>query len=132
MCLSSVSIDSHLDCSKTSFWQRNSVTIHLHCDVSKPGNRGSSTVLVFGLHTEEGQPCYLPAGPSQQVGAGPLEVIEEAIEGVIVGVSEYHTSAGASGLAVKGSFQLLTGFKLPTRSLLTLHLIIDVEAATPL
>lgn len=108
------------------------MTVHLHCDVSKPGNGGSSTVLVFGLHTKEGQSHHFPAGPSQQVGAGALEVIEEAVEGVVMRIPEYHAGAGTCGLAVKGSFHLLAGFKLATRSLLTLHHVIDVEAAAPL
>lgn len=108
------------------------MTVHLHCDISKPGNRGDPTVLIFGLYAEKRQPCHLPAGPRQQVGAGSLEVIEEAIEGVVMRVAKYHTSAGAGRLAVKSPFLLLAGLQLPTRSLLALHLIVNVKAAASL
>lgn len=126
------STDSHLDCPKAAFGQHDSVTIHLHRDISKPRNRGDSTVLIFGLHAEEGQPRNLPAGPSQQVGAGSLEVIEEAVEGVVMRVAKYHTSAGPGWLAVKGPLLLLAGLQLPARSLLALHLIVNVKAAASL
>lgn len=90
------------------------MTIHLHRDVSQPGDSSNPAVLVLSLHAEEGQPGHLPTGPSQQVGAGALEVIEEAVEGVVMGVPKDHTSAGASGLAIKGPFLLLAVLKLPT------------------
>ncbi len=108
------------------------MTIHFHCDVSKPGNRGDTTVFIFGLHAKERQPGNLPTGPSQQVGAGSLEVVEEAVEGVVMRVTKDNTSAGAGWLAVKGSFLLLAGLQLPTRSLLTLHVIVNVKAAASL
>lgn len=108
------------------------MTIHLHCDISKPRNRGDPTVLIFGLNAEEGQPHHLPAGPSQQIGAGSLEVIEEAIEGVVMRVPKYHTSAAAGRLTVKGPFLLLAGLQLPARSLLALHLVVNVKAAASL
>lgn len=108
------------------------MTIHLHCHISQPRNRGDPTVLIFGLHAEEGQPRHLPAGPSQQVRAGSLEVIKEAIEGVVMRVAEYHTSTGAGRLAVEGPLLLLTGLQLPARSLLALHLVVNVKAAASL
>lgn len=108
------------------------MSVHLHRDISEPRDGGHPTILVLSLHTEEGQPRQLPAGASQEIGAGSLEVIEEPIKGVVVGVSEHHTSAGSGGLAVKGSFLLLTGLRLPTWSLLALHLVFNVEAAAPL
>ncbi|TNN47364.1 hypothetical protein EYF80_042452 [Liparis tanakae] len=50
----------------TALGARDSVTVHLNCDISKPRNRGDPTVLIFGLDAEERQPRHLPAGPSQQ------------------------------------------------------------------
>lgn len=126
------STEYHLDCSKTSFRYHDSVAIHLHRDVSEPRHRSHAAVLIFGLHAKEGQPRNLPAGPGQQVGAGSLEVIEKAIEGVVMWVPEYHTGAGTSGLAVKSPFLLLAGFQLPARSLLALHPIVNVETAASL
>lgn len=126
------STEYHLDCSKTSFRYHDSVAVHLHCDVSEPRHRRHAAVLIFGLHAKEGQPRNLPAGPSQQVGAGSLEVIEEAVEGVVMWVPEYHTGAGASGLAVESPVLLLAGFQLPAWSLLALDLIVNVETAAPL
>lgn len=108
------------------------MSVHLHCDISEPRDGGHPAVLVLSLHAEEGQPRQLPAGASQEVGAGSLEVIEEPIKGVVMGVSEHHTSAGSGGLAVKGSFLLLTGLQRPTWSLLALQLVFKVEAATSL
>lgn len=108
------------------------MTVHLHRDISKPRDIGHAAVLIFCLHAEEWQPCDLPAGSGQQVGAGSLEVIEEAVEGVVMWVAKHHASAGSCGLAIKGSFLLLTGLQLPTWSLLTLNLIVNVEAAASL
>lgn len=59
-------------------------------------------------------------------------MIEEAIEGVVMGVPEYHAGAGASGLAVEGPFLLLAGLELTAWSLKTLHLVVSVEATASL
>lgn len=83
------------------------MAINIYCDISKPRNHGRAPVLILGLYTEVGQSWVLPAGSGQQVGASALEVVQEAIKGVVVGVSEYHASASARGLAVVGTLQLL-------------------------
>lgn len=124
--------NSHLNCSKTAFWQRDSMTVNFHCHVSEPGNWGHPTVLIFSLDAEEWKPCQLPARPSQQVRTRPLEMIEKAVEGVVMRVTKHHTGAGASWLAVKGPFLLLAGFQLPTWSFLAMDLVVNVQAATSL
>lgn len=108
------------------------MTVNLHSDISKPRNGGDTAVLIFGFHAEEGQPRNLPAGPGQQVGAGSLEVVEQAVEGVVMRVAKHHTSAGAGRLAIEGPFLLLAGLQLPAWSLLAVHFIVKVKAAASL
>ena len=100
--------------------------VHLHCHISEPRDRGHATVFILGLHAEVRQPYHLPAWPRQQVGTGSLEVIEEAIEGVVVWVTEDHAGAGADGLAVEGPLLLLTGLQLAAGCLLTLNFVVHV------
>uniref|UniRef100_A0A3P8YS05 Uncharacterized protein n=1 Tax=Esox lucius TaxID=8010 RepID=A0A3P8YS05_ESOLU len=108
----------HLYGALAAFRQGDTVTVHLH----------HAAVLVLGLHAEEGQAGHLPAGSGQQIGAGALEVVEKAIEGVVVRVAKDHTGAGARGLAVKGTLLLLTRFQLAARRLLAEHFIVYVHA----
>lgn len=59
-------------------------------------------------------------------------MIEEAVEGVVMGVAKYHASASAGRLAVKSPFLLLAGLQLTAWSLLAVHLIVNVKAAASL
>lgn len=108
------------------------MTVDLHGYISQPGDGRNATVLVFGLHAEEGQPRRFPARPSQQVGTGPLKVVEQTVEGVVVRVAEHYAGTGACGLAEEGSLLLLAGLQLATLSVLAEHLVVHVQAATSL
>uniref|UniRef100_A0A8C8ABY4 Uncharacterized protein n=1 Tax=Otus sunia TaxID=257818 RepID=A0A8C8ABY4_9STRI len=57
------------------------------------GDGGAASVLVLGLHVEVGQLGAWPALPGEEVGAGTLEVKEEAVEGVVMWISEHHAGA---------------------------------------
>jgi len=86
--------------------------IYLHRHISEPRHRDHATVFILGLHAEVGQTRHLPAWPCQQVGAGSLEVVEEAVESVVVWIAEDHAGAGADGLAVKRTLLLLACLQL--------------------
>uniref|UniRef100_A0A803Y6D8 Uncharacterized protein n=1 Tax=Meleagris gallopavo TaxID=9103 RepID=A0A803Y6D8_MELGA len=62
----------------------NLMRVDLHKNVPQPGDGGAASVLILGLHVEVGQLGAWPALPGEEVGAGTLEVKEEAIEGVVV------------------------------------------------
>lgn len=122
----------YLNCSKAAFWQIYPMAVNVYSDISKPGHCGRAPILILGLHTKVGQPRGLPARPGQQVGAGPLEVVEEAVKCVVVGVSEHHAGAGACGLTVVGALQLFAGLQLSAWSLLAEDLVIHIQTAAPL
>ena len=102
------------------------MAVHLHSDVPQPGYGGHAAVLVLCLHAEEGQAGHLPAWPRKQIGAGALEVVEEAVKGMVVWVTENHAGAGARGLAVEGTLLLLACLQLAAWRLLAEHLIVQV------
>uniref|UniRef100_A0A8C4XNK1 Uncharacterized protein n=1 Tax=Falco tinnunculus TaxID=100819 RepID=A0A8C4XNK1_FALTI len=54
---------------------------------------GAASVFILGLHVEVGQLGVWPALPGKEVGAGTLEVKEEAIEGVVMWISKHHAGA---------------------------------------
>lgn len=86
-------------------------------------------MLIFGLHTKEGEAGSLQALSGQQVGTGALEVEEEAIKSVVVRLPKHHARAGLHRTAVK---ELALGFAHlvgATRGLLAVDLIVEIQAA---
>uniref|UniRef100_A0A669Q500 Uncharacterized protein n=1 Tax=Phasianus colchicus TaxID=9054 RepID=A0A669Q500_PHACC len=84
---------SYLGFPKAALWEDNLMRVDLHKNVPQPGDGGAASVLILGLHVEVGQLGAWPALPGEEVGAGTLEVKEEAIEGVVVRISEHHAGA---------------------------------------
>lgn len=86
-------------------------------------------MLILGLHTEEGEAGSLQTLSGQQVGTGALEVEEEAIEGVVVGLPKHHARAGlhrAAGEEFAFGFAHLVG---ATRGLLAVDLVVEIQTA---
>uniref|UniRef100_A0A8C4KHU8 Uncharacterized protein n=1 Tax=Dromaius novaehollandiae TaxID=8790 RepID=A0A8C4KHU8_DRONO len=94
-----------------------------------PGDGGAASVLVLGLHVEVGQLGPWPALPGEEVGAGTLEVKEEAVERVVVGISKHHAGAALHGHALEELDLRLTRFKGATSHLLAEDLVVEVQAA---
>lgn len=86
-------------------------------------------MLVFGLHTEEGEAGSLQTLSGQQVGTGALEVEEEAIKGVVVRLPKYHARAGLHSAAVEEFAFGFTHFIGATGGLLAIDLIVEIQTA---
>uniref|UniRef100_A0A8C0F109 Uncharacterized protein n=1 Tax=Bubo bubo TaxID=30461 RepID=A0A8C0F109_BUBBB len=93
------------------------------------GDGGAASVLVLGLHVEVGQLGAWPALPGEEVGAGTLEVKEEAVEGVVMWISEHHAGAALHRHALEELGLQLACFKGATSHLLAEDLVVEVQAA---
>uniref|UniRef100_A0A8C3EPW3 Uncharacterized protein n=1 Tax=Corvus moneduloides TaxID=1196302 RepID=A0A8C3EPW3_CORMO len=87
----------------------NLVRVDLHKNIPQPGDGGAASVLILGLHVEVGQLGAWPALPGEEVGAGTLEVKEEAVEGVVMWISEHHAGAALHRHALEEFGLLLQG-----------------------
>lgn len=87
-------------------------------------------MLILGLHAKEGEAGSLQTLSGQQVGAGALEVEEEAIESVVVRLPEHHACAGLHGAAVEELAFGFAHFVGAAGGLLTVDLIVEIQAAT--
>lgn len=120
---------SYLGFPKAALWEDNLVRVDLHKNVPQPGDGGAASVLILGLHVEVGQLGAWPALPGEEVGAGTLEVKEEAIEGVVVWISEHHAGAALHRHALEELDLRLACFERAASHLLAEDLIVEVQAA---
>uniref|UniRef100_A0A8D2PKD6 Uncharacterized protein n=1 Tax=Zosterops lateralis melanops TaxID=1220523 RepID=A0A8D2PKD6_ZOSLA len=93
---------SYLCLPKAALGENNLVRVDLHKNIPQPGDGGAASVLILGLHVEVGQLGAWPALPGEEVGAGTLEVKEEAVEGVVMWISEHHAVQPRGALLVLG------------------------------
>jgi len=124
-----VQCSSYLGFAKAALWEDNLVRVDLHKNVPQPGDGGAASVLILGLHVEVGQLGAWPALPGEEVGAGTLEVKEEAIEGVVVWISEHHAGAALHRHALEELDLRLACFERAASHLLAEDLIVEVQAA---
>uniref|UniRef100_A0A8C0ZAW4 Uncharacterized protein n=1 Tax=Cyanistes caeruleus TaxID=156563 RepID=A0A8C0ZAW4_CYACU len=107
----------------------NLVRVDLHKNIPQPGDGGAASVLILGLHVEVGQLGAWPALPGEEVGAGTLEVKEEAVEGVVMWISEHHAGAALHRHALEEFGLRLTRLEGATSHVLAEDLIVEVQAA---
>jgi len=105
------------------------VRVDLHKNIPQPGDGGAASVLVLGLHVEVGQMGTWPALSGEEVGAGTLEVKEEAVEGVVMWISEHHAGAALHRDALEELGLRLARFKGAASHLLAEDLVVEVQAA---
>lgn len=122
--------EPHHNFSKAAFGNDNLVGVNLNRDVLQPGNCRSASVFILGFHAKERQVGSRPALPSQEVGARPLEVEEEAIKSVVVRVSKHHTSAALHRHTHVELLPGLADFVGAAGHLLAEDLVVEVQAAT--